>query len=88
MDDAFFYTSTLRRLSRLTIHKSCETDRKRCPPFRRCTATPKTQPIGRPTLNHFGFTACAFAMKYSSGTNTGAVNMEIKLPAISAMASP
>ena len=29
-----------------------------------------------------------FAMKYSSGTSTGAVNMEIKLPAISAMASP
>ena len=29
-----------------------------------------------------------FAMKYSSGTSTGAVNMEIKLPAISAIASP
>ena len=30
----------------------------------------------------------SFAMKYSSGTSTGAVNMEIKLPAISAIASP
>jgi len=29
-----------------------------------------------------------FAMKYSSGTSTGAVNIEIKLPAISAIASP
>ena len=28
------------------------------------------------------------AMKYSSGTSTGAVNMEIKLPAINAIASP
>jgi hypothetical protein len=26
-------------------------------------------------------------MKYSSGTSTGAVNMEIKLPAISAIAA-
>jgi hypothetical protein len=29
-----------------------------------------------------------FAMKYSSGTSTGAVNIEIKLPAINAIASP
>ena len=46
--------------------------------------------MGRYSRNETGTTRSfrLFAMKYSSGTSTGAVNMATKLPAMSAIASP